>query len=126
MKPTIGRIVHYVIPKSIPPATVGGPEKIVAGEERPAMIVRTWGGDSVNLQVFSDGANDHNAALANGGWVTSVSLDEKKGPRTWHWPERDEEQSTPIVIVEELAATPEPALAAELEPEPADDVLIHD
>jgi len=48
--PSIGRIVHYVLP-------VGEH----AGEHRPAIIVRVFGDQptsAVNLQVFTDGKSD--------------------------------------------------------------------
>lgn len=64
-KPTAGRIVLYAIKT-----------KHGAVEERPAVIVRTWGdADYVNLQVLLDGSNDFD--LDNPGkdstvWKTSV------------------------------------------------------
>ncbi len=80
---TVGRIVHFVMPD---------------GDHRPAIVVRTWGGDCVQLQVFLDGTNDLTPA-ENGGisreiaerglmWATSVPYSEQPQPRTWHWPER--------------------------------------
>lgn len=86
MKPTIGRIVHYVQKKS---EVFGG--GIV---HLPAIIVAVWGDACVNLQVFTDGSNselDPNS-FQNVKWVTSASLDtsENPQPRTWHWPEREE------------------------------------
>ena len=78
--PSVGRIVHYVL------AEQDGTRN--TGEHRAAMVVRTWGGDCVQLQVFMDGTNDR----ASGEplmWVTSVAYDGKtKMGRTWHWPER--------------------------------------
>jgi hypothetical protein len=73
--PSIGRIVHFVLP---------------SGQHRPAIIVRVWGEkpteDSlVNLQVFSDGTNDK---LKGTEWRTSVHQAEaNKKPGTWHAPE---------------------------------------
>ena len=75
--PSLGRMVHYVLPD--------GPN---AGEHRPAVIVRVWGSDAVNLQVFMDGGNDGAPYLAAGLlWATSVKRSDTPTPRTWHWPE---------------------------------------
>ena len=77
--PSVGRIVHYVLPD--------GRSK---GEHRPAIIVRIWDEypkpeSMCQLQVFTDGNNDE---LPNVLWATSVHQDaETKAPRTWHWPE---------------------------------------
>ncbi|HBD19459.1 MAG TPA: hypothetical protein DC063_04795 [Arenimonas sp.] len=85
-KPTVGRIVHYVLPD--------GPS---AGQHRPAIIVRTWDqpelpfSGTVQLQVFTDGQND----VAPGEpwsatkWISSATYSEEPQPRTWHWPERE-------------------------------------
>lgn len=80
--PTIGRIVHFIVPG------LKGKDA-----ERPAIIVRVWSETCVNLHVFADGANDHESALADGGWKTSVCLDDKKNPGTWHWPEQ-----SPLIV----------------------------
>jgi hypothetical protein len=111
-KPTVGRIVHYVLPEQEaqainkrrkdaknhnaagvtlasqelgPQIHIGNP--VSAGDIYPAMIVRTWGDrpdSAVQLQVFLDG----NDTL----WATSVSHhdgpDGNHNHRTWHWPER--------------------------------------
>lgn len=76
--PSIGRIVHYVLP---------------AGQHRPAIIVHVWSpghfmGTS-QLQVFCDGdGGAYNDGLPNVVWRTSVVHDEEtKAPGTWHWPE---------------------------------------
>jgi len=78
MKPTVGRIVHYVLR-----------EGRNTGEHRPAIIVRVWTDTTVQLQVFTDKTNDD---MTDGViWQTSVMLDdssEKIG--TWHWPERED------------------------------------
>lgn len=83
MKPTIGRIVHFVQKK---------PEGYGEGNiHLPAIIVAVWGDSCVNLQVFTDGSSSEGQHYANGvKWVTSATLDEDvMQPRTWHWPERD-------------------------------------
>lgn len=77
--PSIGRVVHYVLE--------AGPHQ---GEHRPALIVRVWDHEMVNLQVFVDGSNDY---YKNQGpepltlWRTSKHLDHDCGVGTWHWPE---------------------------------------
>jgi hypothetical protein len=78
MKPTVGRIVHFV-----------------QGElHLPAIIVRVWSDTCVNLQVFTDGSNSdqvrNTSEAPNLKWVTSVTLDETATQqRSWHWPERE-------------------------------------
>ena len=75
MKPTIGRIVHFVQKK---PAGYGD-----ALVHLPAIIVAVWGDTCVNLQVFTDGTNS-DADETNSDadetnrvkWVTSATLDE--------------------------------------------------
>lgn len=85
--PSIGRIVHYVLPT--------GPSK---DQHRPAIIVRVWESEShpnghpdnlVNLQVFTDGGNDDGPYLGNvPTWAASVRRDEETfAPRTYHFPE---------------------------------------
>ena len=83
MKPTIGRIVHFVQKK---PAGYGD-----ALVHLPAIIVAVWGDTCANLQVFTDGTNSDSEETNRVKWVTSVSLDESETPqpRTWHWPERE-------------------------------------
>jgi hypothetical protein len=72
--PSIGRVVHFVLPE--------GPHK---GEHRPAIIVRVWSDEMVNLQVFTDGQNDDADDVE---WVTSAHQDTSgQELRTWHWPE---------------------------------------
>ena len=81
MKPTIGRVVHFVM---------------LGGKHRPATIVEVWPNDMVNLQVALDGPNDpspHNEpnsdySTASHMWRGSIYHDEdQKAPNTWHWPE---------------------------------------
>ena len=83
MKPTIGRIVHFVQKK---PAGYGD-----ALVHLPAIIVAVWGDTCVNLQVFADGTNSDADETNRVKWVTSATLDETETPqpRTWHWPERE-------------------------------------
>lgn len=71
MIPTVGRIVGYVLESGSN-----------VGQVRPAMIVRVWNDDCVQLQVFTDGPND---GLPNTHWVSSAGRSENKEPRTWDW-----------------------------------------
>lgn len=73
MKPTIGRIVHFL--------TWQG--KIV-----PAIIVAIWSDTCVNLRVFHDGSNSDLSWNPDKEWETSRTLDESAEPQkgTWHWP----------------------------------------
>lgn len=79
MKPTPGRIVFYVLDQG---------RNI--GEVRPAIIVKVWSDDLVQLQVFTDNTNDGLPdGLAQGTvWRTSVRYSETAEPSTWHWPPR--------------------------------------
>ena len=85
MKPTIGRIVHFVQKK---PAGYGD-----ALVHLPAIIVAVWGDTCVNLHVFTDGTNSDADEPNRVKWVPSAPLDETETPQphTWHWPERVEE-----------------------------------
>ena len=66
MKPTIGRIVHY----------------IVGGQHLAAIIVHVWSDIRVNLISF-----DSNGRILP---RASVLYSEYNGENTWHWPERTE------------------------------------
>lgn len=86
MKPSIGRIVHFVQSKPFGDGLV----------HLPAIVVAVWGPDCVNLQVFTDMGNSeptYNGTVAPSAnkWITSVNRDDSASqPRTWHWPEREE------------------------------------
>lgn len=88
MKPTIGRIVHFVQEKPAAYQGAGGPKTMV---HLPAIIVAVWGDTCVNLQVFTDGTNSDEQNMAAVKWVTSSTFDGSETPqaRTWHWPERE-------------------------------------
>jgi hypothetical protein len=84
MKPSIGRIVHFVQAK---------PHGYGEGVNHlPAIITAVWGPETVNLQVFTDGTNSDDANMSGVKWITPRSLDAGPSPRagTWHWPEREE------------------------------------
>lgn len=101
MNPTIGGIVHYKLSASDAEqinrrrqdwvgtcAEYGGPpgdgyqahagNSAAEGEVCPAVVVRTFGGTSANLQVWLDGSDSF--------WATSRG--EGDGPGTWAWPTR--------------------------------------
>lgn len=81
MKPSIGRIVHYVLPE----------HSGRVGEHRAAIVTNTFGGMLANLTVFLDQSADDPAGVVGAhtmrGW--SVEYDESCKPGTWHWPERE-------------------------------------
>ena len=79
MKPSVGRIVHYVLKN---------------GQHRPAIVVRNWADEGVyvkemgvNLYVFTDGVNDR--PEYGTAWAPSVMFSDAKEEGTWHWPERE-------------------------------------
>jgi len=78
-KPSLGRVVHYVLP-----------DGNNAGDHRPAIIVRVWP-DTVNLQVFydGDGTPHMNDGQLNTLWKLSVPFSAEPKPGTYHWPERE-------------------------------------
>ena len=75
MKPTIGRIVHFVVGRTHTPKKIA-----------PAIIVQVLSDTCVNLRVFYDGTN--HVLEGTTEWEMSVSFDDKEDPdyRTWHWP----------------------------------------
>lgn len=100
MKPSIGRIIHYVLStedaEQINRRRVADTEsptwpkgsqahkgnRVSAGEIIPAVIIVAWPADiyGVNAQGFLDG----NDSI----WLTSIK--EGTEPGTWRWPERVE------------------------------------
>lgn len=76
--PTIGRIVGYVLPE--------GHKR--GGEVVPAIVTRVWGAGCTHVQLtpFVDQANDEPVIPMA---CSSVSYDETKNPRTWHWLPRE-------------------------------------
>ncbi len=103
MKPSIGRVVHYVLTEDDATQinrrrTTGQSigerikEKIWPigaqahigntaheGDHYPTVVVKVWP-ESINGQATLDGNDTF--------WVTSRQ--EGTGPGTWHWPEREE------------------------------------
>lgn len=90
MKPTIGRIVHFVQEKPPQYQPKDGPKLFV---HLPAIITAVWGDICVNLQVFTDGSNSEidGTNFRSVKWITSATLDASETPaaRSWHWPERE-------------------------------------
>lgn len=68
MKPSIGRIVHFVLDSTKSPIA--------------AIIVAVWTDTCVNLRIFRDGSNTQPE------WQTSKIFDDSETPAsgTWHWP----------------------------------------
>lgn len=84
-QPSIGRIVHYRLSdhdaKEINKQRVEAGHtgnRAEAGQTYPAMIVRTFGGTTCNLQVYLDGPDTY--------WATSRA--EGDQDFTWCWPPR--------------------------------------
>lgn len=79
MKPTIGRIVHFVS---------GGAATVVPpGDHYAAVITHVWSDACVNLFVFPKGGVDDDSAS---GVKTSVVCDVTTVTgHSWHWPERE-------------------------------------
>lgn len=71
--PTVGRIVLY-----------GLRSESGVVKTRPAIVVGSSPG-SVNVQVFTDGANDFADARAT-VWATSVPQGAEGEPGSWWWP----------------------------------------
>lgn len=85
-KPTLGRIVHFVLPSTSPRA----------GEHRAAIVTGAWGGLVANLAVFLDQPEDVSKTTSNlapevgvvaKAW--SADYSDEFRPGTWHWPERE-------------------------------------
>lgn len=76
----VGDIVNYVLDD----------QANQPGEIRPAIVVRVWDEELVNLQVFIDGENDYPAYFHSGGqqlnahWKTSILYDADYRHGTWH------------------------------------------
>lgn len=75
-KPTVGRIIHYVMDSGNLPE-----------EHRPAVVTAVAGPGLLNLAVFLDGPND--GISPNPQWRENVAYSETKERGTWHWPERE-------------------------------------
>jgi hypothetical protein len=89
MKPTVGRIVEYVLK-----------DRYGKLQIRPAIIVRVWSDTCVQLQVFTDGTNDGPDYASGIYWATSVMRCENKSERTWDWMEYQKGQAKKIEELE--------------------------
>ena len=69
MKVTIGRVVIFNVPEDLKP-------KVNFAEVLPAIVVRVWSDDVVNLKIFTDGPEDI--------WTTSIPKGTE--PNQWNWP----------------------------------------
>lgn len=76
MKPTVGRIVEFILK-----------DRYGQLQVRPAIIVRVWSDECVQLQVFTDGTNDGPEYASGIYWATSVLRSEEKREHTWDWME---------------------------------------
>lgn len=76
-KPSVGRIVHYVLSESESSPELKNNNATVL----PAVIVRVWSETCVNLKVSVDG---HQVDV----WKTSVLFSEEPKPGFWSWPPR--------------------------------------
>jgi len=73
MKPVIGSIVVVRLVDEGPPVY------------RPAIVTRVWSNDTINVQVFFDGANDDRLRPDFGnGWLASISKGHEL--KQWSWP----------------------------------------
>jgi hypothetical protein len=79
MKPSVGRIVHYV--------ARGNPGQLPAGGDcRAAIIVEADGSDVVGVVVFNP-----TIGVSGQRYDRAVENDEEwRAAGTWHWPERSE------------------------------------
>jgi len=92
MQPTIGRFVHYTLTEQdvsiITGDRLNGTDEVqrsrhnfvAPGQTYPALVVRNFGGDAVNLQVFLDGTDTY--------WATSRTEGEPGEQGRWIWPPR--------------------------------------
>lgn len=87
--PTLARMVHYTLNEAdaesintrrisdeFPGMNSGN--RVEAGQDCAAVVVRVWSDSLVNLQVLLDGTDSY--------WATSRS--EGDGQGHWHWPPR--------------------------------------
>ena len=76
MKPSIGRIVHFV-----------GASPTTAADHYAAIVTHVWSDFCINLFVFANGGQEDGL---HAGVKTSVVYAEVPAVgHSWHWPERD-------------------------------------
>lgn len=77
-EPSVGRIVHVVLDRGSN-----------TGACRPAIVVRVWNVELINVQMFTDGLNDHMDYAGGIVWMTSLHyakpVSGQPQPQTWHW-----------------------------------------
>lgn len=80
MKPTIGRIVIYKLTAhdKAALAALGSDNPNNGADEAPAVVVRVWSDNCVNLKVLVDGRETL--------WATSALQGDQAGQ--WQWPAR--------------------------------------
>lgn len=75
-RPTIGRIVHYVLAKN--------------GKHRPAIVTEVHGPTCVNLTMFPDSSDGHGNSAHETSVLQGLPGEDGNYPsHTWHWPERE-------------------------------------
>lgn len=78
--PTVGRIVQYTLTEADARSlNAFGGNAHAEGDIYPALIVRVWSEETVQLQVFGDGP----AAML---WATSRTAADSSEAGRWHWP----------------------------------------
>jgi hypothetical protein len=81
-KPSLGRIVHFVLPWE--------PR---VGLHRPAIVTASADpfGEIVNLRVFLEDGDVRNdiGGFHESVFVERVKLSTTEAPGSWHWPERE-------------------------------------
>jgi hypothetical protein len=84
VKPTVGRIVHYV--------SYGTPGGEYASTCRAAIVVETDTSDTVGLCVLNPTGQFFNRTVVHDegrDWTEGDGTHLGRRPGTWHWPERD-------------------------------------
>lgn len=96
MKPTVGRLVHYVIPHS--------------GTHRPAIVTSVHSATCVDLHVFSYDINEVGYKTPCILCGNSVVQDQSDDPalHTWHWPELEAEDVPRILKDDQPPPQPVP------------------
>jgi hypothetical protein len=97
MKPTLGRIVLYVLTAADAEAinasrgdelTPQRGNRASEGQIFPSMVVAVWGdgeNPAINLKVQLDGTDTY--------WATSRLMSDDKTPGTWHWMEYQKQEA---------------------------------
>ena len=86
--PTVGRVVLYT-PRTTDPDHNNA-------EVLPAVVVRVWSDDMINLKVLNDGSEDF--------WATSVARNELAEQGTWDWMPFQKDQQARLAKEEDKTA----------------------